>query len=232
MSYSAGTLTFPSGLPAIAATCRAQGCTNKIIQPQTVSSGVGYTQQQVSSGPNQGGWYVTSTSLNIQLASAMNPEYGPGGAQRSTTQCWGYTLINFWDFNRVAGPGCGNTSGFGTLWNGYVFDHEELHVENIESYIENWPYYDVRRKLEGIVRLTSTVLKSAAQDAVTLANDCVKKVGGAHTANSVAVGNPQHQPASFNVWYWDLQTSQFFLRAGGTGSWTDTESLSGCTEAS
>ncbi len=216
--YTQGGLQWPSGEPAIGKVCRTDlGCGQWVVQPYSPSPGNGYNPQPVSGGPNQGGWYVTSTSVDVRMASAINPEFLSGGVLRATTQCIPLVQINFWDFNRLTNLGCG---GGGSSWEGswlsWTWGHEDLHASKAVAFIDGDPGFDARSMLESLTAMSSSLLNNAVETQVHKSALCVHTAAALHGAG---LGGSQHPVQSFDVWFWQVASSAFVKWPAGNAIW-------------
>ena len=81
----------------------------RYVHPQNPVHGNGVARSQVSSGPNKGLWWVGGVTVDVKMASALNPDYLPGGVQRPHG-CGASSQLSLYDFNLFSCGRAGNLS--------------------------------------------------------------------------------------------------------------------------
>jgi hypothetical protein len=166
----------------------------------------GYTDLQVSDGPNSGLWYVTSASFFMDRQSQVNPEVRPGGTSfqlptQQATEC-SAAEMSFYEFNQNCKSinidamisGILAHEGFGT---GGMENGHEAQAWAEASKAEN----DILGLAEGAVRGTQIQLVWRLED---LLEDPADRI---HDAGAIEpTGNWSGQ-----VWAWDTSSSEYML---------------------
>jgi hypothetical protein len=193
-----GGLTFPTGEDAIATVCHPEnGCgtgpEHYLVQPQDVQDGVGYLHDQVQDGgPNDGAWWIQVVTVDVRMASGKNPDYLSGGTPHPAEGCIP-NLLSFWEFNHVA---CGGDGGsqWGAAWLDWVDDHEDLHMDQPEQFINQAPgMRQVPAVLEALAFRSASELQDEVQKVVTESGYCTTSAAATHEF---------HPKPTFSVWFW------------------------------
>jgi hypothetical protein len=210
IEYTQGGLTFPQGDDAIGKLCHpSAGCGEPLVQAQ----GTGFDADPVpGNGPNNGLWWVTSVSVDLQMASALNPDYLQGGVERQTNQCSPFSQINLWDFNHLTSCG-GGGSGWGAQFLDWAWDHELMHAQNINNFVQNYPHLNVPTAFEELVRNQQIQLSGRASDIIDHSDECARARGAIHN------DDPEHPLPSFDIWFWGPVQGAFYRWQPSDGPW-------------
>lgn len=219
-----GGLSWPPGVTSIGRTCRPEACTTAtIMQPQnSFGHGNGYTRATVLSGPNKGLWYVAGVTANIHMASAINPDYSPGGVKYPATgsdavACGANASDtvprSFVEYNEQ----CRFQPEYLVPWESWVWNHEDRHMLNAVAYVETYiyPKFDAPRVLESIVHRTSMDLDAEVTARLSDMPHCIQSAAATHGHLG---GFLQGFPANpLDIYLWG--SNAFYMFPQGSVTW-------------
>ena len=215
ITYNAGGLTFPAGSGAIGTVCHpGQGCGAGqqffLVQPQTPALAPDW--DDVDSGPNEGAWYITNVEADVQMASALNPDWLSNGTPYPS-DCVPGGSVSIWDYNHL--PNCGDGgSGWGGLFLNWAEEHEDIHANNVEPFINQASHHDLPSSLEAVVRFAEIQVQTHIAYMVEDTGNCVTRAGATHA------GHFSHPAPTFDIWSW-VHTSETWSVRPADDAWWD-----------
>jgi hypothetical protein len=196
-----------------------------IVQPhQNFSDGNGYSRAQVFGGPNQGLWYVTGVTVDVDMRAIVNPAFLPGGtaypATGSDAQACGadpssIVLIDFVGYNEE----CRFDLNHMVPFEAWMWDHETTHMTNAVTYVQQhqYPKWDARAVLEDLVHSSSSGLDDDAKELLEDIPLCVQRAAATHGhLGGILAGFPG---TPVTTWWWKASAGSFEENPAGYKTW-------------
>lgn len=189
-----------------------------LVQPNSgIAPGNGYTIAEVTSGPNEGGWYVSNVSMNLHMVSLINPDLLPGGPLRTASgvhasACGSSapdTMVTTVEYNEDCR---GIDMAPVAAWAGA---HEAIHMANAVGYVQADRRWDPRAVVANEISTTSSELSDHINTLLEHIPVCVQRAAGTHD-------RLQGMPGIVSdTWWWYLGTATFGLIPQGLVWWED-----------